>query len=1251
MMSTVAPKPPAAPRPTPPAALVDSEGFIDEHIGRTRRALKLVDLSAGLLSLAVAVLGYLLAAAMLDQWVVPGGLGTTGRMVLFGVLLAIVVWQVVRHFLPLLRPINPVYAAHTIEQNAPSLKNSLLNALLFRTHRQEMSAKVFHALEQQAAMRLSSSSADASIDHSALLRLGYALLAVIAVCALYSVLSPKNLAVSAARILSPWSDLAAPTRVKILDVLPGDTAVARGERLTVSAAIVGARDDEPARLRYSTADEQTVGEAIIMTRPGGGSRVEAQLPRAADAGGAVGVMQNLEYWIEAGDARTRPYKVSVFDRPTLVVERVRYEFPAYTGMLSTEVAGTGDLRGVEGTRVTVRAIASQPIKTAAIDFDADGTSDLPMSVEGAKSDRAVASFVLALRDDRRTPVHPNYVLRLETKAGRKNADPAQYRIEVTPDYAPEVQITQPEEPETTVRADQAALIGAEARDPDYALAQLRLVGKVGDREVLIGDLMPDGKPQTGRVGGMKPFTPADAQLKPGDVLEFWAEATDNRRPQPNVAVSDRRRLKIAGPREGEPGAAGERGDNRPQDQPQQQPGDGAEGGQQAGGQNQGGDPQAGEQGGEGEPGQQGAAGGEGEGQQSDQPQAGQSAPGGAGESGGDNGGDDAKQNPDGGGQGGDPSQGSQDPAAEPNDPGAQQQPSAAGGRESDPSAQQPQGGAPSAPSRVSPDGDADGDAVQRMQEHFAQQDANNQQGGADQQSGQTAAADGGAADQNAAQQDNGQQSGDQPPAAGDAQPQPNDSSGAPNPDGARNSQSKPSAGQSDQPQPSGAGEAQPQPGAQDPGQRRAADESQQGKTGDGNPGQERDGERPTPDSVGNQNQGDAGSGSATKEDSGAPGDQDSGQRSRDKQDADNRRAQGDQEAPSQSPDKRDSDSRGSTSGDRAGGGQEGSGQHADAQGKGSAGQHEAADQGAGKAAEQGDGETGDQAGDQQLADGKTGQSSGDKPGPGSQSRQSEDASESGADQKSASGDRAADQGAEQSPGGESGDQSSNDPENNAGEQAGDQPGVQPGEQPGNDQGDEASGQSGEHSSKQGGQQSGQGAKADAASKASPSEGANPEAPGGASSQPQGGGTSSGSSPLDADAPAAEEIADKANLDYARQQTDLLLERLDEQLAKQKVDPKLLKSLGWTEDELRRFVQRWAGLKSRADAQDPDAQRQLDAALRSLGLRRGEPLRFRAGATADKVRDLNDAYRARAPLEYSDRVRAYLKGAAGGEGEK
>ena len=65
-------------------------------------------------------------------------------------------WPLVR------RAINPVYAAQTIERSSPTLKNSLINLLLFRQHRAEISDAVYKTLEEQAAHRLTRVPVDAA---------------------------------------------------------------------------------------------------------------------------------------------------------------------------------------------------------------------------------------------------------------------------------------------------------------------------------------------------------------------------------------------------------------------------------------------------------------------------------------------------------------------------------------------------------------------------------------------------------------------------------------------------------------------------------------------------------------------------------------------------------------------------------------------------------------------------------------------------------------------------------------------------------------------------------------------------------------------------------------------------------------------------------------------------------------------------------------------------------------------------------
>ena len=90
--------------------------------------------------------------------------------------------------------------------------------------------------------------------------------------------------------------------------------------------------------------------------------------------------------------------------------------------------------------------------------------------------------------------------------------------------------------------------------------------------------------------------------------------------------------------------------------------------------------------------------------------------------------------------------------------------------------------------------------------------------------------------------------------------------------------------------------------------------------------------------------------------------------------------------------------------------------------------------------------------------------------------------------------------------------------------------------------------------------------------------------------------------------------------------------------------RLLDKLGWTEADMKRFVERWQQLKAAAGDNNPDAneaQRELDDALRSLGLRRGELQQVKT--SDDQNRNLRQGYRGAVPLEYQERLRAYNQG--------
>ena len=69
----------SAARPPDGAKVVRYHDYIDEKIESTRRMVKVVDLATVLVEMAVAVLLFLLVAAVVEHWLVPGGFSVSVR--------------------------------------------------------------------------------------------------------------------------------------------------------------------------------------------------------------------------------------------------------------------------------------------------------------------------------------------------------------------------------------------------------------------------------------------------------------------------------------------------------------------------------------------------------------------------------------------------------------------------------------------------------------------------------------------------------------------------------------------------------------------------------------------------------------------------------------------------------------------------------------------------------------------------------------------------------------------------------------------------------------------------------------------------------------------------------------------------------------------------------------------------------------------------------------------------------------------
>lgn len=1272
---------------TVPTKSVGTES-IRRKINRTRRSVKLAELVAGILLFAAGSLLFLLTLAVIDHWIV--GLNFAARLLAFLVYVVAAVGFLWIYVAPLLfHSINPLYAAKMIEQGQPTLKNSLLNFMFLSQNNQGTHKAVLDAVENQAATDISSLSLEHLVDYSKAIRIGYVLATLAILFGLYTVLSPKNPLQTAARIAMPWNDIARPSRVKIVDVQPGDASIYQGQEIEVIVKLYDVSEGDRLEVIYSTKDGQLVDQAIPLQVSADGFDYRAMLSTSDS-----GIQQDLTYRIEAGDASTRDYEVTTLEAPSIDVASLRYDFPAYTQEASWEQQGDGHIRALEGTMVTIHAVSNRPIKKAYIEFDPVADSPIvslntiPLQVSSEEPTKASVRFPLEMNDAGTAGKFRSYQIRFRTDDNVLNPHPVLYHIDVVRDLPPEIEYLEPTASEVELPINRSLDVRLRAIDPDFGIRQLRVTGTIsqeaGPRLEKTIDASILDQPKSGQVIESWKLVPKEHKLEVGDVVKLIGVAEDTRTDfagnlNPNIARTNPRTIRIiepvAGDQQGksdEEGAnddqgkqsdemnesndSGEQGDQQGQGSESGESGDMSEGekgdeenqseGNSGGDSNQDGmkgqsdKPQEGENNGESEDQQSGQGSGssskkeqgdenqepqqgkgsqpqEGE-QQSGEPQEGDPEPGegGMGQSQ-QEGGDQKSQSQSSGGKGGEASDASDMQQREQNQSDQQGQPNGSGtGKAGDPNkgGELQQGDASTQPNEnstverqqdpVASDGSQDGDAFERIQEYLNEKQ---------------------------------KQQGQQPPS---------DESGKPNPqqqgtgEGSNTGQ-KPEDGMQD----GAGGDSQKNPadsqGEKSEGQNKQGQGSKQGaneqSTGEKEGSQQNEGGADNGRKPENSTGGENATGEQKQEGEPGSNDQNNGQSSeRDTQNYEQGASENKGGATQE-----DKEANPSNDSERSGDTGKGDNTNSGAGSKSNEG-----DQGSPESSEKAN----KQGENNMKPDDRSSDEQGDQPkSPSNSDKQSDSKGETRGDQ-SGGGGSGGGQSAKQAGNDSAGSTSAADEGAGAANQQGEgETGNEGGEGPQADQQTGSSGeQQGEGSSKTNspaGQESGmQGAESEKGPSDS-QQSNDPQQSGqgpGNSAIPQGGGLEGNNAPQNNDGPRVEPGEDAANLEYAKKATDMVLDELNHQ---DSPDQQMLDDLGWTKDDFARFVQRWKQMKQAAGSDDTQAKQDLNDALRSLGLSRGEDTTRRVESREAAAGGSSDTQRGSPPPSFMEQYRAYLKGAS------
>ncbi|MCH7987963.1 MAG: hypothetical protein IID46_02300 [Planctomycetes bacterium] len=527
---------------------VDFDEYIDYQLQKTRSNIKATDILTALVGVAVLVLSYVLLFVVFDHWVVTGGFSRTTRiLMLSGAIIAAATWIGFKVVIPYLKRVTGLYAAREIEKNDPGLKSNLLNLIDLQQSGREISEDVRTSLEKRAAVTLSHMNIEEVVDRRPLMRTSYALLAVIVLWCGYSLFSEKTISSSVWRALIPASNVEVATQTTFLEIKPGDVEIpARTPFLEITADLSYLGNEIPeVMLYYSSADGQFLDEPIEM-RPDEETNKRFHCVMTGENG--RGILQNLTYRIESGDARTRDFEITVVQAPSATVETIHYEYPAYMELPPRTQQGghidTWEGSDLDGSRVTISATANMPVTSARLLFsDTEDTSqraeERSMQIVDGTKLTVTLDRDIRFRSDGTYPHYYRIVCRNEQR--QTTIDPTLYSFKIRPDKRPVVELLDPvRDLERPVNSVVPLLI--RAHDPDFKLRSVTLRLEKNGGQPLAGITLFDGNRK--RFGTTYPWKldSEEFNFKPGDTLTYWIEVRDNKPPTGNR--TNTRRMKI-----------------------------------------------------------------------------------------------------------------------------------------------------------------------------------------------------------------------------------------------------------------------------------------------------------------------------------------------------------------------------------------------------------------------------------------------------------------------------------------------------------------------------------------------------------------------------------------------------------------------------------------------------------------------------------------------------------------------------------
>ena len=224
-------------------------------------------------------------------------------------------------------------------------------------------------------------------------------------------------------------------------VTPGDTNAELGTPVVILATFDGIVPPE-ASLLFGQAGEEP--ETIVLSK---------NLEDPVFGGIIPEVSGDMLYHIEYANKRTRDFRITIYEHPTLTRADAKIEYPLFTGLPEKIIRDTRQVSAVEGSQIGLTFVLNKAVATAQLVPKEGAALDLTVDSEHPN----VYTTSITATEDRR------YELHLTDTRGLANKMPQRFVIDVHKNLPPELK---PVFPNRDVVASPLEELGLEAEVSD-----------------------------------------------------------------------------------------------------------------------------------------------------------------------------------------------------------------------------------------------------------------------------------------------------------------------------------------------------------------------------------------------------------------------------------------------------------------------------------------------------------------------------------------------------------------------------------------------------------------------------------------------------------------------------------------------------------------------------------------------------------------------------------------------------------------